>query len=154
MGVFCYVPRDLSIIIAIGHHSRKLGRQVSLSVCYAIFSNFANGYRPEFWTNKAANLHQQSPRSNLKSCRKLGVCNPLRGFFAPLKTTPLSGALDQNVRRNFAKISKSLYGRGEAVGDIDRIGRASLGPALSRLADCDFCCITQTTVANKKLSRR
>src|SRR5512139_4121744 len=36
LGVFCYVPRDLSNgtwIIAIGHHSRKLGRRVCFSVC-------------------------------------------------------------------------------------------------------------------------
>ncbi len=38
-----------------------------------------------------------------------------------------------------------LYGRLEiSIGSV---------PALSRLADCDLCCMTQPTVANKKLSR-
>ncbi len=70
-GVFYSITWDLSngtSIIAIGHHSRKLGRQVCPSfffVCDANFSNFAAGYRPEFSTYQAVIAHQQSPRSNL-----------------------------------------------------------------------------------------
>ena len=87
LGVFCYVPRDLSNgtwIIAIGHHSRKLGRRVCfsvclfvcLSVCYANFSNFAKGYRPEFSTCQAEIFFRQSPRSNLKTILKIGGLGP------------------------------------------------------------------------------
>ncbi len=40
LGVFCYVRRDLSNgtwIIAIGLHSRKLGRQLCLFFCFSVF---------------------------------------------------------------------------------------------------------------------
>ncbi len=83
LGVFCYVPRDLSNgtwINAIGHHSRKLGRQLCLfffpSVCYADFSNFAEGYRPEFSTYQAVISHQQSPRSNWIPFLEIGGLGP------------------------------------------------------------------------------
>ena len=55
-GVFCYVPRDLSNgtwIIAIGHHLRKLGRQVCLFFLLFVTLIFRNlpkatgqGFRP------------------------------------------------------------------------------------------------------------
>ncbi len=76
LGVFCSITCDLSNgtwLIAIGHHSQQLGRQLCFSVClsvclflcYANFSNFVKGYRPEFSTYQAIIAHQQSPRSNL-----------------------------------------------------------------------------------------
>ena len=68
-----------------------------LSVCYADFSNFAKGYRPQFSPDQAAITHQQSPRSNLKSCWKLGGWDSPKGLFCPLKTAQLTknGAVKQ-----------------------------------------------------------
>ncbi len=110
LGVFCYVPRDLSNgtwIIAIGHHSRKLGRQlclfVFLSVCYADFSNFAEGYRPEFSKYQAEILNRQRSRSNLKSCMELGGWEPPKGLFCPLKTSQLT----KKVAVNHAKLCET-----------------------------------------------
>ena len=95
LGVFRYVPRDLSNgtwIIAIGHHSRKLGRRVCLSVClfvcYANFSNFATGYRPEFSTCQAEIFFPQSPRSNLKTVLEIGGLGPPKGLFCPPQNAP------------------------------------------------------------------
>ena len=96
-GVFCYVPRDLSNgtwIIAIGHHSRKLARQVCLFVfpfflpffCHANCPNFAEGYRPEFSSDQAANFYQQSPRANWIPFLEIGGLGPPKGIFCPLKT--------------------------------------------------------------------
>ena len=95
LGVFCYVPRDLSNgtwIIAIGHHSRKLGCKLCLSVClffyYANVSNFAKGYRPQFPTCQAKFFFRQSPRSNLKSPLEIGGLGPPKGAFLPSSKRP------------------------------------------------------------------
>ena len=82
LGVFCYVPRDLSNgtwIIAIGHHSRKLGRQVCYSFCFSVtlmFTFFAIGYRPDFSTCEAEILRRQSPRSSLKTVLEIRGLGP------------------------------------------------------------------------------
>jgi len=49
---------------------------VRLFFCDAVFSNFAEGYRPEFSKYQAENLNRQSARSNLKSCMELGAGTP------------------------------------------------------------------------------
>ena len=104
-GVFCSITCDLSNgtwIIAIGHHLQKLGRQlcfsVSLSVCYADFSNFAEGYRLEFSKYQAEIRNRQSWRSNLKSWMELGGWDPPKGLFCPLKTPQLTKKLQLTTR--------------------------------------------------------
>ena len=56
---------------------------VCLFVCYANFSNFATGYRPEFSTCQAEIFFRQSPRSNLKTILKIGGLGPPKGLFCP-----------------------------------------------------------------------
>ena len=63
--------------------------------------------------------------------------------------TPPSGFIDQNVRKKFAKISKS-NGMREAVTGIGLSGVAVV--TLPRLADCEQPNVDYT-VANKKLNR-
>ncbi len=55
-------------------------------VCYANFSNFVKGYRPEFSTYQAEIVHRQSPRSNLPTFLKMWGLGPPKGLFCPLKT--------------------------------------------------------------------
>ncbi len=151
------------------------------SVCYADFSNFAEGYRAEFSKYQAESSNRQSSRSNLKSWMELGGWDPPKGLFVPHQNAPAN----KKVAVNHAKLCETYSPWSNKIfcekfldqghpqvelltkmfGRISRksqysllldssVGRALLGWALSRLADCDFCCMMRTTVANKKLSRR
>ena len=76
---------------------------ICLCVCYANFSNFAKGYRPEFSTYEAVILHQQSPRSNWISFLEIGgLETPLRGF-SPLRTPQRT----KKVAVNHAKLCET-----------------------------------------------
>ena len=61
---------------------------VCVSVCYANFSNFAKGHRPEFSTYKAVISHQQSPRSNWIPFLEIGGWDPPKGLFLPPQNAP------------------------------------------------------------------
>ena len=115
LGVFCYVPRDLSNgtwIIAIGHHSRKLGRRVCFSVsffvslflCYANSRIFDKGYRLEFSTCQAEMFFSAKSKVQLANLfENWGAGTPLRGFFAPLKTPQIR----KKVAVNHAKLCET-----------------------------------------------
>ena len=113
LGVFCYVPRDLSNgtwIIAIGHHSWKLGRRVCLSVCLfvclfvtLIFRILRNATGLSF---RPVKLNFFSAKSKVQLENRFGnwgAGTPLRGFFAPLKTPQIR----KKVAVNHAKLCET-----------------------------------------------
>ncbi len=109
LGVFCYVPRDLSNgtwIIAIGHHSRKLGRQVclfffpSVTLIFRILQKATGqSFRPiklQIFNSKV-----QGPTGY--PFWRLGGWDPLRGFVCPLKTPQRT----KKVAVNHAKLCET-----------------------------------------------
>jgi len=90
--------RDLSNgtwIIAIGHHSRKLARQVCLFFrfsfrffCYANVRILQKANRPEFSSNQAANFTSKVQGPTGYPFWRLGGWAPLRGFFLPPQNAP------------------------------------------------------------------
>ncbi len=98
LRVFCYMPRDLSngtSIITIGHHSRKLGRQVCLFVCFSVSFSVTlilrilqkatgQSFRPiklQIFTSKV-----QGPTGY--PFWRLGGWDPPKGLFLPPQNAP------------------------------------------------------------------
>ena len=93
-GILLCAPRPIQRYM--DHRDRTSFKEVRSSTmfvclffCYDNFSNFAEGYRPEFSKYQAEILNQQSPRSNLKSSLEIGGLGPPKGLFCPLKTPQL-----------------------------------------------------------------
>ncbi len=92
LGVFCYVPRDLSNgtwIIAIGHHSRKLGRKLCLSVFPSvalIFRTLQKATGQSFCPIKLQICTSKVQGPTVYPFWRLGGWDPPTGIFCPLKT--------------------------------------------------------------------